>query len=318
MFLLNSIHSVNKLSTLFVCLCFCISLSAQKDSLEWVVGFQDEELSPLLLDTDSDNNIIVAGVYTGCEFCFVNYQGDTLISKGNGTDEIFIAKLDSNGALVQYMTFGSNGDDALVGLGVDLNDHIILYIRNPETFDLNNKALQQGHNVLKLNNHFDLIWVTHVKGAAHNELTGVISPNYVQFAVNNQNEILLYGSIEYLLNNFDTLIIDGHTATAEESNIFIAKLNHNGNLKWIRVLEHEGSLNPSSLTISDENEIILIGNYFLQDWIINNDTLSIDTSVNKFQRVGYILKYDNEGKLKWLRRYHQNLQPKQLDTDNQV
>src|SRR5687767_13192711 len=178
---------VNKLSTLFVCLCFWISLSAQSplDSLAWVVGFQDEGLSPLLLDTDSDNNIIVAGVYTGCEYCLVKYQGDTLFSKGNGTDEIFIAKLDSNGALVQYLTFGSNGDDALVGLAVDINDHIILYIQNQETFDLNKKALQQGHNVLKLNSHFDLIWVTNVKGAVHDELTGdlVITANYVQFAV---------------------------------------------------------------------------------------------------------------------------------------
>src|SRR5688500_3071092 len=156
--LLNRMYSVNKLSTLLICLCLWGSLSAQKDSLEWVVGFQDEGLSPLLLDTDSDNNIIVAGVYSGCEFCFINYQGDTIFSKGNETHEIFIAKLDSNGALVQYMTFGSNGDDALVGLEVDINDHIILYIQNQETFDLNKKALQQGHNVLKLNSHFDLIW----------------------------------------------------------------------------------------------------------------------------------------------------------------
>ncbi len=311
---------INKLSILLVCLCFWISLSGQspEDSLAWVVGFQDEGLSPFLLETDSDNNIIVAGVYTGCEDCFVNYQGDTLFSKGNETDDIFLAKLDSNGTLVQYLVFGSNGDDALAGLEVDINNHIILYIRNLETFDLNNKALQQGHNVLKLNSHFDLIWVTHVKGATHNVITGnlVISPNYVQFAVNHQNEILLYGSIDFVQNNFDTLIIDGHPVTAEESNIFIAKLNHNGNLKWIRVLEHEGRLTPSSLTISDEDEIILIGNYFFQDWIINNDTLHIDTTVNKNQGVGYILTYDNKGELQWFRRYHQNLQPKHLDTDN--
>ncbi len=157
MFLLNRMHRINKLSTLFVCLCFWISLSGQspEDSLAWVVGFQDEGLSSFLLDSDADNNIIVAGVYHGCEGCFVNYQGDTLISKGNGTDNIFMAKLDSNGAIVQYLTFGSNGKDALVGLEVDINNHIILYIQNLETFDLNNKALQPGHNVLKLNSHFD-------------------------------------------------------------------------------------------------------------------------------------------------------------------
>ncbi len=106
-------HRVNKLTTLFVCVCSWISLSGQSpiDSLAWVVGFQDKGLSSLLLDTDSDNNIIVAGVYTGCDYCFVNYQGDTLFSKGNETDDIFLAKLDSTGALVQYLTFGSNQKD---------------------------------------------------------------------------------------------------------------------------------------------------------------------------------------------------------------
>ncbi len=139
----------------------------------------------------------------------------------------------------------------------------------------------------------------------------------MQLAVNHQNEILLYGSIAFGLNNFDTLIIDGHHETTEEGNIFLAKLNHTGNLKWVRILEHEGKLTPSSLTISDKDETILIGNYFFQDWIINNDTLHIDTTVNKYQGVGYILKYDHNGELKWLRRYHQNLQPKHLDMDTQ-
>jgi hypothetical protein len=50
-------------------------------------------------------------------------------------------------------------------------------------------------------------------------------------------KILLYGSINFKLDHFDTLIIDGHPFHSEVSNIFLAKLNHNGKLKWVKLLD---------------------------------------------------------------------------------
>jgi hypothetical protein len=262
----NMMYRLIQLSIVIFCVSCSISVKGQSplDSLEWVRGFQDIGLSSFLLATDADNNIILSGVYDGCEDCFILFQGDTLVSKGNGTDEIFIAKLDHTGALVHYQIFGGIGDDDLVGLAVDLNNHILLYTGDSESLVIGNTTVQKGFNVLKLDTEFHLIWAKNIKGARHDVLrsNSVIFSNYTQFAVNNQNEILLYGSINFKLDHFDTLIIDEHKYHSEVSNIFLAKLDYHGNLKWVKILEHNGKLNPSSLTITDEDDIILIGNYF--------------------------------------------------------
>ncbi|MEL6972802.1 MAG: hypothetical protein AAFO02_21730, partial [Bacteroidota bacterium] len=62
------------------------------DDIAWAETFNGALLGSALLDFDSDENLILAAEYNGCEECFIAWQQDTLFSGGDSEqDNVFLA-----------------------------------------------------------------------------------------------------------------------------------------------------------------------------------------------------------------------------------
>src|SRR5262249_18399956 len=71
--------------------------------------------------TDAKGNVVMAGRYDGV----VNFGGITLSSSAY-TDDVFIAKYSSGGALQWARGFGSTGSDVATGAAVDSSGNLVI------------------------------------------------------------------------------------------------------------------------------------------------------------------------------------------------
>lgn len=104
------------------------------------------------------------------------------------------------------------------------------------------------------------------------------------------NNILITGNFTNSATFEDTVIY--YSQSHDFQNSFVAKLNENGKIIWVR------SLSSDHIRTSDieavEEEIILFGNY-QKDLIID----SIEVSSNSFSAI-FLANLDNDGKCRWI------------------
>lgn len=306
------------------------------DELLWAKEFKDNGLSSLLIEADSNDNILVAGVYRGCTQCYIEWEGDTIIAQGNNTDDVFMAKISGDGILLWSLLIGEEGDEVVSGFRVDNNNDIILYIENEEEFTYSSIDLESGHNLLKFDGNGQLLWNSNIKGARHNSHSSQFLSLSEQLSISCNNDIVIGGSIrkypnfdiiidtliwgtdtifEYL-QVFDTLEIGNQIVPIDTNNIFIAKLESNGNLQWVKTFEHNGWLGLSSLDATKSQEINVLGFFQNEDWIVGGNLLSVDTIDYLYKRNIYILKLDESGELIWANKYFDDVLPRNITTDN--
>lgn len=330
------------IQTLFLALFFSIALTAQGyiDSIEWVKQFSDKGLTNLIIQTDPENNIYVAGSYTGCEDCFVIYDSDTLINKGNGSKDIFIAGIDSEGVLLQSYTIGGNDNELLSAFKLDSEGNILLYIHTPDTFYIDNVEVQPHYNLLKLDDNFNLLWAFNVKGSDHNRLDSKLGILREQLDVTSSNEIVIGGRVKPTINYdiiidtilfetdtfftylsyYDSLYLNGNALNIDTTSIFVMQVDPAGNLQWIESFEHKSQFSGFQLTgikVSANADVNVLGYFSTDDLIIGSDTLRADTSNGFSSRNIFLISLDNSGNINWANKYFSNQTPIDLSTDSE-
>jgi hypothetical protein len=100
-------------------------------NLQWVKGIadnSDDAAFGLILDTF--NNIYVCGSFNG----WGTFGSETVFTQGS--DDVFIEKLDSSGNYIWSVYGGGNGGDAAYGIAFDNNSNLVLtgYISGNATF----------------------------------------------------------------------------------------------------------------------------------------------------------------------------------------
>jgi hypothetical protein len=331
------------LFTIGFIMCFSQAYSQNiVDSLDWVVGFQDKGLSPFLLETDSQNNTFLAAAYGGCDYCFISNDGDTIVDKGNGFSDVFLAKLNNNGTLIDYYLIGGEGHENIVDFEINVNDDIIIYIQSDSSFFENNVFVEKGYSIVKFNNQMELQWSKNIVGTSHYLLNAnsQIYSNYNQMEISNENDIIITGRVPTLPNYdivldtlfeqedtfyiydyyYDSLEIENYIFQPNAPNGYIASFNFEGNLNWVKTLEHEGGLSTRSITVTNNGDIALIGTYANEVWIVENDTLDLDSSGNGIPYVMFVSRFNKYGDNLFTKRYYQNSFPKFLtsDSDNNI
>jgi len=284
----------------------------------------------IYVETDPDNNVVIAAYYRSCPYCYIDWGGDTLYAQGGNVHDIFLAKLDPDGNMLWHQLIAGFGDKRIYGFKVDQQNNIILYIYAYQPFDYSFANIKQGYNLIKIDETGQLLWSKHISGITFPYL---LTSELMD--VDMDNEIILGGEIRKLwdpntiidsivLGNetfyiyrtyYDTLRVDAHEITVDTNNFFIAKFYPTGDLGWVKTFEHTGAVTMAAIATSIDNKINIIGNFQSESWLINGQELAIDTFGDKYKHNAFLLQLEETGQINWVKRYFDDLYADNITTD---
>lgn len=251
------------------------------------------------IQIDSAGNVYALGVFSNTED--LDAGSGTYSVTSNGNDDIYLKKLDSDGNFIWAKTIGATEQEKAVKLSIDHTDHILLTGSYRGTVDLNPNAGVQSHTyageddtfIEKLDSDGNFIWAK-TFGSSGTELPSAI-------ATDSSGNVYTIGVFANELD-FDPSDAD-HLITPQDSDIFVLKLDSNGDFDWVKTWGGIGAEKSGSIFVDNDNNIYWSGAYL--ETIETNDasiTLVNTTDYYNFN----IEKLDNKGDYLWSHQIENN------------
>ena len=292
----------NILIILFVLSAFIIN--AQQ--FEWALGMGSSgyETKGNSISIDDNGNVFTVGTFSDT-VDFDNGMGVyNLIS--NGMQDMFISKLDSNGNFIWAKNIGGADNDRVSSIVLDDfgNMYITGFFRGLVDFDPNigsttlTTALVGGNYVsnifiCKLNNNGSFIWVKSMEGYGYS--TGL------SISIDNHMNVYTTGYFKSVVDFDPGSSVFYLSSISSKKNIFISKLDSNGDFIWVKHIESANDAMGGYIYIDDLGNIYTTGCYrgtadFDPDTSIYNLA-----SINSFNYQVFLTKMDSSGNLLWAR-----------------
>lgn len=265
--------------------------------LIWGIGLCGEGHDIITdIQVDQLGYIYVAGYFYGN--IDVDPSNETLIFNSKGESDIFICKYDPNGHLVWAKEIGNEKYNFCEAFIMDNDGNLFISANFKLTLDCDPN--QGVHNIesyndrydfflLKLNNEGQFVWVQHFEGESYEKAYGI--------AIDDNANIYLsgyyYGTID-LDPSEDTAIY--HSNGGED--LFICKLNGDGELIWANSMGDEDDDKALKLVLDPFNNFYIAGYYYHS---MDFDPGTNTWVLNGYYASGYIAKYSEEGELIWAR-----------------
>ena len=206
-----------------------LNSSSSAQQFEWVkrIG-NSQDHQAFILKTDAANNVYITGYFVS-GFYFVPETSSNL-AQAFGSDDIFIAKYSSNGTFLWGKTIGGSGQDRPSGMDVSADGNIALTGYFNGTVDFNpgasvNNLIASGNRdifVLKLTSNGDYAWAYKFGSSLPDEgLATCLDPN---------GNVFVTGYFQETVDFNPGSSTSNFTATSYD--IFILKLDANGNYVW--------------------------------------------------------------------------------------
>lgn len=222
-----------------------------------------------------DGGFIVAGTTTSSS------DGD--VGPNKGFVDIWILKLDANGNLLWQKTFGGTSTDFARSVISNPDGTFIVagYTSSNNSGDVGVNHGSSGSPdfwILKLDANGNLLWQKTLGGTGNEfavAVTGSADGGYVAAGYTNSN------------NSGDVGANHGSTGT----DMWVVKLDVNGNLVWQKTLGGAGSDNANSITRSADGGFVVAGG--------TSSNNSGDVGTNKGMIDMWVVKLDASGNLQW-------------------
>lgn len=270
--------------TLITLLCSTAYLFSQEWQIAKHAGGTGNDIS-MTVANDVNGNIYFGGAFTGTA------QFDSAAITSNGSDDYFFAKYDPSGNLIWLnngggITTGLSSGDYVADIYISNNNILVTGSFNDNTsFGNQNLSCSGFANVFiaRYDSAGNCIWAKKIGGSSidhGNKIVVDINDN-IYVCGGSTSASLQAGSI--------TIPINGHR-------FFLAKLDMDGNFKWLKSISGSGWLEPFDMVYFN-NSIYLTGDY------TGSVSLgSISLSTNK-SWLPYIVKMDTSGNGIWANSY---------------
>lgn len=281
---------------------FSLHVIAQDYNFEWAQQIQSDEFSSIgPTQIDYQGNLISLGSFDGT-LTYQAQSGDTS-STSNGHFNFFIQKMTPNGDLLWLNTFESTGYEYATSMDIDQFGNIYIAGKFNEIVDFdpgigvhNLDADNDQHLfVAKYNNDGEFIWVKDMK-APH------IGPYGGQVKVDDLGNVYLVGDFRNQIDfdpGVDTFMLDAGTGYTHD--IFIQKLNPQGDFVWAKQIESNGYISGGvNIEITQDNNLLLGGSF--------SDTIDFDPGLGVNNLVGhpaksiFLLKLESSGDFIWAKQ----------------
>jgi hypothetical protein len=249
----------------------------------WQKSFGSSVGSDLAVDVDGDasGNIYVTGMFSKN----INLGNGVLLNAGASDDDVFIAKFDTNGTcLWAKMGIGNATDYGNeINLTPDNKVLTIGFANRGITFDNTtfSNATNYGMFVSKHNSNGVLEWVKLFSA------TGEVSGRGISSDAN--GNALITGTFKGTL----TLGTTSLTATSANGDVFVAKLDANGNTIWAKTFGQTGENYARGIDSDSEGNIYVSGVYATQI------TLGSISLASNGQKDIFLAKFDTSGNAIW-------------------
>ncbi len=283
---------------LFLCFSSLIS-NGQSTNFEWVrriAGFGSQITTAIT--TDDLGNVYTIGIFenitefngvTGSETRVAGYQAD-----------IFVQKLDANGNFLWVKQMGGNGECFGASITVDTHGNIYAtgYFKDTIDFDPSSgiqELISKGGSdlfVQKLDASGNLQWVRQF-GGIEDDIGSSIE-------VDTNDNIFITGYFNDTVD-FDPGTSELIMASNGNRDIFIQKLDSNGNLIWAKQMGGVGFENGVSLALDPYGNVYSTGTF--------SSETDFDPGIGetKLNTVGnfdfYIQKLDSSGNFQWVKHF---------------
>jgi hypothetical protein len=267
------------------------------------IGNADDELIACVA-VDEYANIYVAGAfYNAINFLEDMALSTTLVKQSAGREDIFLLKLDTQGNLLWAKRMGGNGSDVPYDICVDRNDNVYLTGRcqagidfstewNPPTQPMTESSIDGF--VFKVNSDGSFGWQKRFGGTG--SVTGMA------LAANSEGDIYIAGNFTDTLSFRTTWpqVATPQIASAGNSDIFVLKLQNDGNLLWSRCIGGKGTDYISAIAVNSNDQLYLAGEFtdsveFSRDF----QTTAGDLKISVGRQDIFITKLDGNGGYLW-------------------
>lgn len=283
--------------------CFCISLFAKGQTLQWGKAFgsaSDDRASSIAVD--ENNNVVVAGFFSDT-IHFDSFQSNQdRISKGNF--DVFVAKYDSTGQLLWTISIGGIDGDNVKDLKIDKNNNIYLtgsfspsslmdtvIFSSTDTslmFITNTSAGTEGF-ILKLDSSGNVVFLNIISGTTGRDL-------FVDESSNVYWAGMFGGNVD-----FDPSAGQYIPVYYGDGDAFIASYDSLGNFRWVKTM---GQYNDDDLFYSvqvNKAGYIYAAGHFIHNSDLDPDSGSIILPCNWDEMI--IAKYNNNGGFIWAKQF---------------
>jgi arginine repressor len=243
------------------------------------------------ITTDLFGNIFIVGYFqfSSITFGFTTLQNDTI-----NTTDIFIVKYDSSLNFKWAKREGGTKSDEANSVVSDASGNIYVcgefqstVINFDSTIFNNSDSTGIDYNIfiLKLDSGGNQIWV---------KKTGGVSSDIAN-SINHDN----LGNI-YVTGNFNgqSITFDTITLNSINGDMFIAKYDSSGNLKYVKKPQSNGVSYGHSIAIDISNNVYIVGEYGSIYIAFDMDTLF---SINSGGINIFVVKYDTSGNVQFVK-----------------
>ena len=271
-----------------------------KGAIQWVSLIQGSfPLYAGSLAVDKTGHVYVGGYIRGA----VSFGGTLQLGhKYNYFDDLFIAKLDNSGKFLWVKRVGKGQNDHIYDLALDKDGNVYAtgIVREKVEFGTHSLDANGGWDVFvaKMNPSGTFLWAKRF-GGVNDEFSRAI-------ALDSEGGI-------YIAGNFSTLTVFGNTKLIAKgsSDIFVAKLDKEGNLLWAKQaggaakdIRYQTPLDFVRALLVDSSKNVYISGSFGNIAQFGDATLTAkkDPSETRFANDIFIAKLDTNGKWLWAQR----------------
>ncbi|MEM9052702.1 MAG: SBBP repeat-containing protein, partial [Bacteroidota bacterium] len=267
----------------------------ENGNFEWVKTFGGSNAESVLdIAIDEEGNLYTVGFFWNTADFDPGEDVFNLESQGSG--DVFIQKLDNDGNFVWARSVGGGGNDQSTSIAISENGELYISGFFSNTIDLHPGDEEliftaQGFTdifTLKLDNDGNFLWA-HTLGNQEGE--GIFSN-----AVDSDGNFYALGSFN------ETMDLDPgaqvvNLESSGSSDIFIQKLNPNGELIWVKQVGGPGSDRAIDFDIDET------GNLYITGWIAGEADL--DPGAGEFispsgeDNESFALKLNSSGEFVW-------------------
>lgn len=246
------------------------------------------------ITVDANGNVLTTGHFRNT----VDFDpGPGVFNLSGGFYESFISKLDASGNFVWAVRFGeSSNDQNGYSIAVDATGNVYTTGSYINTVDFDPGAgvfnLSSGCNdayVSKLSPNGDFIWAKRLGGTGCNEEGNAI-------VVDAAGDVIIAGQFSGLVD-FDPNAGTFDLTTAGSNDVFVCKLDANGNFVWARQLGGTSSDQVGSMVVDGSGNFLITGNF--------SGTADFDPGTGSFTLTSmggedaYVCKLNSSGDFIW-------------------
>jgi len=219
---------------------------------------------------DSSGNVYVAG------FCSSTWGNP--VQAFSGSQDAFVAKLNSSGILVWNTFLGANGTNQGVGVAVDSNGNVYVTGTSTATWGSPIRAYSSGTDsfVAKLSSSGSLTWSTFLGGSGTDGVSNI--------AIDNSGNVYLAG---YSTATWGSPV----RSYGSGNDSFVAKLSSSGSVTWSTFLGGSGNDFGESLAVDGSGNVYVVG-YSNATW--GSPVLAYNSGSD-----GFVAKLNSSGSLTW-------------------